>query len=75
LDTQENSFNLKAEIKNLGMTQKDFAKHIDRNIQTITRWVQGQVEIPKIVILYIEAYKRSKLLESILFEIKNIQKA
>ena len=75
MDTQENSFNLKAEIKNLGMTQKDFAKHIDRNIQTITRWVQGQVEIPKIVILYIEAYKRSKLLESILFEIKNIQKA
>jgi predicted acetyltransferase len=58
-------FDLKAELKSIGMTQKDFAEHIDKNINTISRWVKNEIEIPKIVKLYIKSYKDSKLLEEL----------
>jgi len=62
---QENSFNLKAEIKSLGMTQKEFAEHIDKSIPTITRWIKNEIPLPKLVVLYIEAFKKAKVLDSL----------
>ncbi len=58
-------FDLKAELKAIGMTQKDFAEHIDKTANTINRWVLGDIEVPKIIKLYIEAYKKAKLYESV----------
>ena len=59
----EKSFDLKAELKSIGMTQKDFAEHIDKNINTISRWVKNEIEVPKVIRLYIETYKKSKILD------------
>ena len=58
-------YSLKDEIKSLGMSQKDFAVHIDKSVYTITRWARGNSEIPKLVKLYIETYKKAKILENL----------
>ena len=61
----DKEFNLKEEIKNLGMTQKEFAKHIDKNVHTITRWIKQDIPLPTIVVLYIEAYKKAILFDKL----------
>jgi transcriptional regulator with XRE-family HTH domain len=43
----EQSFDLKAELKAIGMTQKDFANFIDFHTNSVSRWVRGEMEIPK----------------------------
>ena len=58
-------FNLKAEIKSIGMTQRDFAKHIDKSVFTITRWVKNEIEMPKVIELYIKDYKKARLFEQL----------
>ena len=63
-------YDLKAEIRNIGMTQREFAKHIDKSVHTITRWIKQDLKLPKLVILYIESYKKSKLLENLSIHIK-----
>jgi len=69
--TQE--YNLKAEIRSLGMTQKEFAKHIDKSIATIARWIKQEDPLPKLVQLYIQAYKKAKILDTLSVKIdKNI---
>jgi hypothetical protein len=60
---KEENFDLKAELKSIGMTQKEFSEHIDKNVNTISRWVKKDIEIPKIIKLYIESYKKSKILD------------
>lgn len=67
---EKESFDLKAELKSIGMTQKDFAKHIDKSVYTITRWVKGDLKIPKLVKLYIEAYKKTKILDGLQISVK-----
>lgn len=47
-------YNLKQEIKSLGMTQKEFAKHIGMHEETISKWVRGAVEIPRYLKLLVE---------------------
>ena len=66
----KDNFDLKAEIKSLGMTQKDFANKIDKSVHTVTRWVKGEVETPTIVRLYLEAYKKAKLFDDFSIQIK-----
>jgi plasmid maintenance system antidote protein VapI len=61
---EKDSFDLKAELKSIGMTQKDFAEHIDKNVNTISRWIKNEIEIPKIIKLYIQSYKKSKILDN-----------
>jgi transcriptional regulator with XRE-family HTH domain len=67
---EEESFDLKSELKNLGMTQKDFANKIDKSVHTVTRWVKGDVETPKLVKLYLEAYRKAKLFDDFSIQIK-----
>lgn len=43
-------FNLKKEIKNLNMTQKEFASNIGVGEQTVGQWVRGVIDTPKWVI-------------------------
>jgi len=62
---EEKFYNLKLEIKSLGMTQKDFAKHIDKSVYTITKWVKNDIEVPKVIKLYIETYKKAKILDQL----------
>ncbi len=66
----EEKFDLKSELKSIGMTQKEFAEHIDKSVYTITRWVQGELKTPKLVKLYIEAYKRTKILDNLSISVK-----
>ena len=71
MDSEENSkFDLKAELKSIGMTQKDFAQHIDKSVFTITRWVRGELAVPKLVKLYIDTYKKAKILEQLQINVK-----
>mgnify|MGYP000909240767 CR=1 FL=1 len=66
---EEKSFDLKSELKAIGMTQKDFAKHLEKSTNTINRWATGDIEIPKVIKLYIEAYKKAKLYDSFTLKI------
>jgi transcriptional regulator with XRE-family HTH domain len=66
---KEENFDLKAELKSIGMTQKDFAEHIKRTPNTINRWVKGEVEIPEIIKLYLQSYRKAKLYDEITFKI------
>jgi len=47
-------YNLKEEIKKLGMTQKGFAEHIGVAEVTVGTWVRGDTDTPKWVKLLIE---------------------
>jgi transcriptional regulator with XRE-family HTH domain len=68
---KEEIFNLKEELKSIGMTQKDFAKYIEFHTNTVSRWVRGEDEIPKWVKLLIEHYKKSKLFDELSVKINN----
>jgi len=68
---QENNFNLKQEIKKLGMTQKEFSVFVEIHVNTVSRWVRGDLEIPKWVKLLIKYYKKSKILEELSINIKS----
>jgi DNA-binding transcriptional regulator YiaG len=57
---EKDSFDLKAELKSIGMTQKDFAEHIKRTTSTINRWAIGETEMPEIIKLYINNYRQLK---------------
>jgi transcriptional regulator with XRE-family HTH domain len=68
-ENKDSKFDLKSELKSLGMTQKDFAKHIERTTNTINRWATGEIEIPKVIKLYVKAYKKAKLYDEISLKI------
>jgi len=68
----EDSFDLKAELKSIGMTQKDFANYIDAHITTVSRWIRGELETPKLVKLVLENQKKAKLFDDVI-EVKNLK--
>jgi transcriptional regulator with XRE-family HTH domain len=57
-------FNLKAELKSIGMTQKDFAEYVEINQNTVSRWVRGDLPLPKWVERLIENYKKAQILDN-----------
>ncbi len=66
-----NNYDLKQEIKKLGMTQKAFAEYIGVGEQTVGQWVRGVVPTPKwtrILIRLLEQEKRLKEAKSTLLE-------
>jgi transcriptional regulator with XRE-family HTH domain len=65
----EKSFDLKAELKSIGMTQREFAKHLESSTNTINRWATGDVKTPKVIKLYLKAYKKAKLYDELKFKI------
>ena len=70
----DNTFNLKKEIKKLGLSQKEFAQIAGIHPNTITQWINGNREMPEWIIKFIEYYKKAKLLDEIdkkLQELKN----
>ncbi len=64
MDDVNNKFDLKTELKALGMTQKDFADYININQNTISRWIRGDLLMPKWIELFIFHYKKSKTLDN-----------
>lgn len=65
-------YNLKQEIKKLGMTQKGFAEHIGVGEQTVGQWVRGVVPVPKWVNLLIDLLHKEKKLNEIKGLLKDI---
>ncbi|GEM_PF-2786406 len=62
----ESQFDLKAELKSLGMTQKEFGDLTGFHLNSVGRWVRKEIEIPKWVIVLITNYKKVKLCEQLL---------
>ena len=66
MEENKTDFDLKAELKSLGMTQKDFAEYIDVHITTVSRWIRGEIEIPKIVKILLENQKKARLFDEVI---------
>ena len=66
----DQSFDLKTELKSLGMTQKEFASFTDVHINSVSRWVRGELKVPKWVYLLIKYYKKAKAIEELSISIK-----
>ena len=62
---EQSKFDLKAELKSIGMTQKDFAEYIDVHITTVSRWIRGELEVPKMVKILLRNQKKAKLFDEI----------
>jgi transcriptional regulator with XRE-family HTH domain len=67
---KEENFDLKAELKSIGMTQKDFAEYTGFHLNSVGRWVRQEIEIPKWAIVLIENYKKAKLFEELTNKLK-----
>jgi len=59
------NYNLKEEIKKLGMTQKEFAKHIGVSEDTVGKWVRGTISTPNWAKLLIRLLKKEAAFEKI----------
>lgn len=57
------TYDLKQEIKKLGMTQKAFAENIGVGENTVGNWVRGIVETPKWVSRIVELLHKEKAYE------------
>ena len=68
---ENKKFDLKAELKSLGMSHKDFASFIDVHTTTVSRWVRKELETPKLVKLVLENQRKAKLFDEII-EVKNL---
>jgi transcriptional regulator with XRE-family HTH domain len=66
LEENNRNFDLKAELKSLGMTQKDFAEYVDVHITTVSRWIRGELEIPKMVKILLKNQKKAQLFDEII---------
>jgi transcriptional regulator with XRE-family HTH domain len=62
---KEVDYDLKAEIKSLGINQKEFAEMIDMHINAVSQWVRGINETPQWVKLLIFYYRRSLVLDKL----------
>jgi transcriptional regulator with XRE-family HTH domain len=62
---KEENFDLKAELKSIGMTQKDFAKFTDFHINSIGKWARKELPTPKWVTLLINCQKKNKAFEEL----------
>jgi transcriptional regulator with XRE-family HTH domain len=67
------NYNLKQEIKKLGMTQKGFAEHIGVSENSVSTWVRGETPIPVWLPNFIHYYKKSKLLDELKEKINDIK--
>ena len=56
-------FDLKQEIKKLGMTQKAFAENIGVGENTVSQWVRGVIDTPKWVYRIVELLHKEKAFE------------
>ena len=65
-------YNLKQEIKKLGMTQKGFAELAGLHTNTVSKWVIGETPIPEWLPKFIHYYKKSKLLDELENNLKEI---
>jgi transcriptional regulator with XRE-family HTH domain len=68
------NYNLKQEIKKLGMTQKGFAELTGLSENGISQWIRGTREMPSWVKPFLEFYRKSKTLDLLLDELEKLDK-
>jgi transcriptional regulator with XRE-family HTH domain len=56
-------YDLKREIRKLGMTQKEFAKNIGVAENTVSQWVRGVIDTPRWTIRIVELLHKEKRYE------------
>ena len=67
-------FDLKQEIRKLGLTQKEFAEIAGIHTNTITQWIKGTREMPKWVVKFIHYYKKAKILDELDEKLQELKK-
>jgi transcriptional regulator with XRE-family HTH domain len=50
-------FDLKAELKSIGMTQKEFAEKIGVSRVTVSDWSRGKTKVSNIAISFLDVFK------------------
>ena len=74
-EKSENSkFDLKTELKNLGMTQKDFAELIGVSRVTVSDWNRGKTKIPNIAVNFVSLFNELKDCQNINLKLLKIIK-
>jgi transcriptional regulator with XRE-family HTH domain len=63
---EKENFDLKSELKLIGMTQKEFAIFTQVHVNSVGKWVRGELLTPKWVELLIKYYKKSKALDELI---------
>ena len=62
---ESSKFDLKMELKSIGMSLSDFAKEIHLTPNTVSRWSRGEINIPKWVEPFLINYKKAKKLDEL----------
>ena len=71
---QPKEYDLKSEIKSLGMSQKEFAEMLNLHVNAISQWVRGINEIPQWVKVLIFHYRRSMIFDEFKDKILKVEK-
>ena len=66
-------YDLKREIRKLGMTQKEFAQITGLSQNAVSQWVRGERPIPTWVKPFLDCYHKAKTLDSIMLEIEKLK--
>jgi transcriptional regulator with XRE-family HTH domain len=69
----ESQFDLKAELKAVGMNLTDFANIVDLSPNTVSRWVRGEINTPKWVRLFVINYQKAKLFDDLALQALKFQ--
>ena len=68
---ENKEFNLKAELKSIGLNLKTFANIVELKPNTVSRWVRGEIATPKWVKPFIINYRKAQKLDYLSSEICN----
>lgn len=69
-----NNYDLKQELKQRGLTQKQFAELAGIAENTVSQWVRGERSLPGWVKPFLELYDKAETLDKIMTELQKLQK-
>ena len=73
MENKEN-FNLKSELKSIGMSLTAFANVVELSPNTVSRWARGEILTPKWVKPFIVNYKKAEMLDNLALHAHNFNK-
>jgi len=65
-------YDLKAELKKIGISQKEFSEIVKSHITTVSKWARNETPIPEWAIEFIKHYKKSKAFDEMALKFKEL---